>query len=183
VLFPGGPLQLSIFEPRYVDMVSRCMRAGHGFGVVLIDSGAETGPASFVSIGTTAEIVDWNQRRDGLLGISTQGRQRFQLRHWHRQDDGLYVGQLELLEAESTLAVPDEYRFLSRLLEELMADLGAQYANVPKFFDDATWVGYRLAELLPLAAPVKQSMLEMTNARQRLELLRPHLGESESTLS
>ena len=81
------------------------------------------------------------------------------------------------------MSVPDEYRFLSRLLEELMTDLGAQYAKVPRFFDDATWVGYRLAELLPLAAPVKQSMLEMTDARQRLDLLRPHLGESETTLS
>ena len=41
VLFPGGVLPLRIFEPRYVDMVGRCMREQSGFGVVLIRSGAE----------------------------------------------------------------------------------------------------------------------------------------------
>ena len=33
VLFPGGPLRLRIFEPRYLDMVSRCMREDSGFAV------------------------------------------------------------------------------------------------------------------------------------------------------
>jgi Lon protease-like protein len=81
------------------------------------------------------------------------------------------------------VAVPEEYRFLSRLLEELIHDLGAQYDRIPKFFDDATWVGYRLAEVLPIAAHTKQSLLELTDARQRLELLQPHLGQVESALS
>lgn len=182
VLFPGGPLQLRIFEPRYLSMISRCMREEHGFGVVLIDAGSEVGSATFVSTGTVAQIVDWHQGRDGLLGIMAEGRERARVRRWRQQDDGLYVGELDLLESEPKLALPEEFRFLSRLLEELIQGLGAHYRRVPMLFDDATWVGYRLAEVLPIPAETKQSLLELTDARQRLELLRPHLGQIESTL-
>lgn len=183
VLFPGGPLQLRIFEPRYLSMISRCMREEHGFGVVLIDAGSEVGSATFVSTGTVAEIVDWNQGRDGLLGITAEGRERSLVRRWRQQDDGLYIGELDLLEPEPELALPEEFRFLSRLLEELIQNLRTQYSRIPRFFDDATWVGYRLAEVLPIPAKTKQSLLEITDARQRLELLQPHLGQIESTLS
>jgi Lon protease-like protein len=51
VLFPGGPLPLRIFEPRYVDMVKRCLRDQAPFGVVLIREGQEVGPAEFHDIG------------------------------------------------------------------------------------------------------------------------------------
>ncbi len=183
ILFPGGPLQLRIFEPRYLSMISRCMREAHGFGVVLIDAGSELGAANFVSTGTVAEIVDWSQGHDGLLGIAAEGRERFRIRRWRQQADRLYLGELDVLEAEPRLAMPEEFRFLSRLLEELIEDLGAQYERIPKFFDDATWVGYRLAEILPIPAQTKQSLLEITDARQRLELLPPHLGQIESTPS
>ena len=64
VLFPGGPLPLRIFEPRYVDMVRRSMREQSAFGVVLILSGAEAGAvASMASVGTSARIVDFLDRK------------------------------------------------------------------------------------------------------------------------
>ena len=59
VLFPGGYLPLRIFEARYLDMISTCLRQGSGFGVCLIRSGKEVGNAAEIHhIGTQATIVD-----------------------------------------------------------------------------------------------------------------------------
>src|SRR6185503_20499344 len=74
VLFPGGPLPLRIFEPRYVDMVRYCMRERAPFGVVLIRAGTEVGQVtSAADVGTSARIVDFFQLPDGLLGITCVG--------------------------------------------------------------------------------------------------------------
>ena len=77
VLFPGGPLPLRIFETRYLDMVSRCMKDDLPFGVLLIREGAEVGPAATCDVGTLARIVDWYQGSDGLLGVTAIGTERF----------------------------------------------------------------------------------------------------------
>ena len=80
VLFPGGPLKLRIFEPRYVDMIGRCMREDTGFGVALIIEGVEAGgPARTANVGTLARIVDFEQLKDGLLGITAHGGERFRI--------------------------------------------------------------------------------------------------------
>jgi Lon protease-like protein len=183
VLFPGGPLPLRVFEPRYLSMVSRCLQKNHGFGVVLIKSGAEVGDAEFYGIGTVADIVDWYQGSDGLLGVSAEGRERFTVLIFERQADGLYVGKVELRERESSCSLPDEYRYLSELLKHLLDDLGGQYNRIPKIYDDASWVGFRLAEILPLPVSTRQELLEISDPRRRLELLQPHLGELSSNLN
>ena len=70
VLFPGGLLPLKIFEARYIDMVSECLRNDSGFGVCLIRQGHEVGQAAITrSVGTYARIMDFQQYPDGLLGI------------------------------------------------------------------------------------------------------------------
>jgi hypothetical protein len=171
---------LRIFEQRYLSMTSRCLRQGHGFGVVLIDSGSEVGAARFVSTGTIAEIVDWHQGRDGLLGIVAEGHDRFSIASWRRQPDGLYVGELELLAGEPELTVPDEFAYLRELVEVRLERLGAQYERTARSYDDATWLGYRLSEVLPLSAVKKQALLELDDPRQRLELLQPHLEQINS---
>ena len=93
-LFPGGPLPLRIFETRYVDMVRRCMREESGFGVVLIERGAEAGaPSRFVQVGTEAGIVDFDRLDDGLLGLTCVGRERFRvLDAWRQEIESLYGG-------------------------------------------------------------------------------------------
>src|ERR1700674_3946946 len=81
VLFPGGPLPLRIFEPRYIDLVRRSLRSQSAFGVVLIDGGAETGTvAATAAVGTTARIADFYSLPDGLLGITCLGVRKFKLR-------------------------------------------------------------------------------------------------------
>ncbi|NIV18523.1 MAG: peptidase S16, partial [Woeseiaceae bacterium] len=103
VLYPGGPLPLRIFEPRYIDMVSKCIASDSPFGVLLIKSGTETGPATTYDIGTLARIIDWYQGSDGLLGITAIGEQRFRLKASSREPDGLAIGEVEIFPTESRL--------------------------------------------------------------------------------
>ena len=97
VLFPDGPLPLRVFEPRYLDMVSRCLRKESEFGVVLIVGGKDTGEVETSTVGTLARIIDWYQGSDGILGITAQGTRQFRLHGVSRQADGLYLGEVELL--------------------------------------------------------------------------------------
>lgn len=180
VLFPGGPLALRIFEPRYLSMVSRCMRGQHGFGVVLIEEGSEAGAANFATTGTRAEIVDWNQGRDGLLALVAEGHERFTVSQSRREADGLYVGRILPLPLERAVPVPERYRPLSRLLARLLEADQANDDDLEVRLSDATWVGFRLAELLPLAMPTKQSLLESSDAIGRLELLMSHADNVET---
>jgi uncharacterized protein len=175
VLFPGGPLPLRIFEPRYVDMISNCLKTGVGFGVLLIRSGSEIGPSSTHELGTVASIVDWDQLADGTLGIVVLGGARFLLRSSKRQDDGLNVGVVELLEPEPVRPLPDDYREMARLLESVFEDLGPHYRHVDPDFGDAGWVGCRLAELLPIGLEDKQHCLELFDPVARLRYLAPLL--------
>src|SRR5512139_2924175 len=88
VLFPGGPLALRIFEPRYLDMISRVMKEERRFGICLIQEGEEVGDAAQPhTIGTLGRISYFNRRSDGLLGITVQGEQRFRILKTEIQPD------------------------------------------------------------------------------------------------
>jgi Lon protease-like protein len=175
VLFPEGPLPLRVFEPRYLDMVSRCLRAGSTFGVLLLLAGSETGAAQTATLGTLARIADWYQGSDGILGITAVGTRRFELRSVDQQEDGLYVGDVEPLGDEPRVALPEEYHPMAELLEVILDDLGKLYEELPKHFGDATWVGYRFAEILPMPIAQKQHCLQLTDPIARLEFVRPML--------
>ena len=176
VLFPGGPLRLRIFEPRYLDMVSRCMRENSNFGVALITEGREAGgTARTTGIGTTARIVDFERLDDGLLGITARGEQKFSIIGVKTQSDGLNIAEVNLLPDEPAMEIPEELGILVDLLKQAMVQIGAAYGDVPPSYGNATWVGMRLAELLPLPMPEKQQCLEMDNAVERLRLLRERL--------
>lgn len=180
VLFPGGPLRLRIFEPRYLDMVSRCMREDSGFGVALIVAGSEAGGAAqTVEIGTLARIVDFEQLEDGLLGITARGERRFRIMHVHQESDGLNVCQVEWLAAEARAEVPPQHAVLAELLRRAIEQIGPAYGEITPAYDDATWVGMRLAEILPLAPVERQELLELNDGPERLHWLQSRLNIQE----
>jgi Lon protease-like protein len=180
VLFPGGPLPLRIFEPRYVDMVRKSLREESAFGVVLIDAGTETGElTTTTTVGTSARIADFYSLPDGLLGVTCVGLRKFKLGSRRVQSDGLNVGSVEWLDAEEHVELPGEYRHLGLLLRKVLPELGDFYESVPKRFDDATWVGYRLAEILPLSLSDKQYCLELNDPLARLARLSPLIQRVE----
>jgi Lon protease-like protein len=173
VLFPGGPLPLRIFEPRYIDMVRRTLRTQSAFGIVLLQGHAADDAVATAPIGTTARIADFYALPDGLLGITCLGVRKFKVLGRRVQGDGLNVGEVEWVAAEGEIELPEEFRHLGQLLRKVLPELGSFYADVTKHFDDCTWVGYRLAEILPLSLPDKQYCLELDDPLARLRHLSP----------
>ena len=170
VLFPGGPLPLRIFETRYLDMISDCLRNEKLFAVCLISDGQEAGKAAdAVAVGTLARIVDWNQLSGGILGITARGEERFRVQSREVQNDQLIVAEVCVLEPEERLPIPDEHQNLIDLLRGFIGHVGEHYAHIAPDYEDATWVGYRLAEILPIPMSRKQHFLELEDAHVRLD--------------
>lgn len=177
VLYPGGPLPLRIFEPRYLDMISECLKNERPFGVLLIRSGDESGPATTFDVGTLASITDWYQGSDGLLGVTAVGKERFRLLSSHQRPNGLNVGEVEVLPEQCHQALPDEFKPLAQILAGVLDDLGRLYESLDRNYDDAGWVGFRFAEILPISPEEKQSCLETDDPVQRLQVIRKVLHE------
>ena len=172
VLYPEGPLPLRIFEPRYVDMVSDRLRRDAPFIVALIRSGREVGGgATTHSVGTLARIVDWNRQDDGLLGILVLGGRRVEVLDTETRPDGLCVATARILDDEPAAAVPPEHHRLAGLLRGLFDELESRYRFVTPRFGDASFVGYRLSELLPMPLARKQQFLEIEDPLWRLREL------------
>ena len=177
VLYPGGPLPLRIFEPRYLDMISHCLKEDAPFGVLLIREGSETGPASTYDIGTLARVTDWYQGSDGLLGITALGERRFRLLSSRRRDVGLNVGDIAVIDNEVRADLPAEYEPMAQILAGVLGNLGRLYEPLDKQYSDAGWVGYRFAEILPIAPEQKQVCLEIEDPIERLRMVREVLRD------
>jgi Lon protease-like protein len=178
VLFPGGMLPLRVFETRYMDMTRECMRAGTPFGVCLIRQGAEVGaPAVPEPIGTLAHIVDWDMRELGVLALRVAGGDRFRIRDQHTTRQGLVRAAVERVAAEEDAALEPRYAGCVRLLQLVVLDQPAGTFAEPHRFESASWVGYRLCEVLPLPLAARQRLLELGDSVSRLEILRRFLEQ------
>ncbi len=182
VLFPDGPLALRIFEARYLDLVRECARDGSTFGVCLIVGGREVGePAVPAAVGTEARIVDFQTLPDGLLGITCRGGRRFRVLRTRVRDNGLLIGDVEDIEDEAVQPVPPEFALLATILERLVEQIGAPFGEASKHdFDNAVWVGHRLAEMLPLEAEERQGLLQLGDPIERLSALAHALPRFQS---
>ena len=116
------------------------MKSDTPFGVLLIRHGEEAGQASTFDVGTLAQISDWYQGSDGLLGVTAMGEQRFRLLSSERQHDGLNIGEIDLIPPEADMALPDEYGAMPHILGNVLDDLGRLYESLERHFDDAVWV-------------------------------------------
>jgi uncharacterized protein len=185
VLFPGGLLPLKVFEQRYIDMTKACLKDEQPFGVCLITRGEEVAqrnqlgavaPTDFALIGTQARIVSWDMPQLGILHLQTEGGTRFQVQSSSVTGDGLLVAQVTHLPAEPAVELPETFAPLASLLELMINRAGPEKFSAPAL-NDASWVGYRLAELLPLPLPIKQSMLEINDSLVRLKVLAQFLKQ------
>ncbi|MEP7330071.1 MAG: LON peptidase substrate-binding domain-containing protein [Betaproteobacteria bacterium] len=182
VLYPGGLLPLKIFEQRYIDMAKTCLSENRPFGVCLITQGEEVavpqGAApAIASVGTFARITDWDMPQLGILHVATQGGSRFQIRGHTPSDNGLVVGDVIAIPDEPAMPLHEQYQPLVNLLELIASRVGPQNFPTDHHYDDASWVGYRLAEVLPLPLPIKQSMLEINDAAVRMQVLQKFLTQ------
>src|SRR5690606_9240168 len=114
--------------------------------------GSEAGaPASHAAYGTEACIEDFGSSEEGLLTLQVRGARRFHVRRTRVRDNGLVVAEVEWRPADPDDELRAEHGLLSTLLERVIGHVGGEYAKAPAAgLDDAAWVGWRLAELLPL---------------------------------
>lgn len=173
VLFPGGSLGLRIFEPRYLELIKRCGRSGEGFGVCLILDGHEAGaPAIPAALGTEAAIVDFAMTEDGLLGITVEGRRRFHVERTRVRADGLIIADVRWLPEAAAEPVRAEHALLGVLLARILDKAGVEHDGVGKGrLAEAGFVGWRLAEWLPLSPSERQWLLQLDDPHERLQQL------------
>jgi len=190
VLFPGGMLPLRVFEARYMDMVRDCLREESMFGVCLIKRGRETGkPAQCETVGCMASIVAWDMQQLGVLNIRALGTKRFRIQHSQVQANGLLVGDVEEIEADTDAPLALEHEPGAALLTRIIEDLDAQRtAALSASPDDGTmltknvierpyrmqstvWVGNRLCEVLPVSLRAKQKLMELEDGHARLDIV------------
>ena len=177
-------MALRIFETRYMDMAKGCLKNALPFGIALIAEGNEVGiPATPHVIGTAARITDWDMPDLGVLRVTVNGEARFRIIEQRVEKNGLIIGLVQNMEADTVSdAVIDngELEACATFLKIVLAQVGgADRVHDEALFGDASWVSFRLTELLPFSATIKQKMLELTDARMRLEVLYRFLREQQ----
>jgi len=183
VLYPGGLLPLRIFEQRYLAMTKACIRDDTSFGVCLIREGAEVGAAAMPHpVGCTARIAQWDMPHLGLFHLNTLGDRVFRILEQWTAKSGLVQAQVELDDPPAPLPLPQEYEELGALLERIIAKVGAARFPSPARLDLAGWVGYRLAELLPLELDTKQRLLEGRDPVAALREVKSYLQSRQIVL-
>ena len=174
VLVPGAALDLRIFERRYLDMIRDCGRSGSGFGVCLILDGNEAGEAALpAAFGTEALVEDFDTTPEGLLSLRVRGRRRFHVLRTRVRDTGLVVADIEWREDDAVSPrLRPEHAMLAELLRRILLQIASDHAEpAPVLFENAAWVGWRLAELLPLPMPQRQELLQLDDPHSRLQRL------------
>ena len=183
VLFPEGVLKLKVFEARYVDLVTACLRTGAPFGVVCILEGSEVRrpgdkPVRFESVGVLAQVLEVDADQPGILAVRCQGGQRFTLEAPQQRDDGLWLARASVHPADEIRAVPREFERCAVALHNAVVSLAAQghapFAT-PHRFDDAGWVANRWCELLPVSDAAKQRLMALDDPVLRLRLVDDYL--------
>ncbi len=142
--------------------------------MALIREGSEVGPAETFDVGTLAKIVDFHQLSDGFLGLSCIGEQRFRILSRRVQADGLNLAEVENFPRGAKDPAAGTARASGGIAENRAAATGrsvCRHRHAAR--TDAAWVGYRLAEILPIAAAEKQFCLELEDPIQRLDVLSP----------
>jgi uncharacterized protein len=174
VLFPGGLLQLKVFEAKYLDLVASCLREQRHFGVVL----ARKGRVTFEMLGTTASLVDVQASNVNIWQAHCMGLQRFEVKDYAQTPNGLWQAQV-LMQAQDKWVLPSSDLVpTARALANAIASLklkGAQPFAKPFHFDNAGWVANRWSEILPISNLAKQQLMVLPDPLMRLSLVAQYL--------
>ena len=179
VLFPGGLLRLKVFEARYLDLVSRCLRECAGFGVVCLRQGSElhhssAEPLRFETLGVLARLRDVDAEQAGILKISCIGGQRVEVSSPRQQADGLWLADARLRTNDAAVPPPPELARSVAALAKAIESMGAQGQHPfaePYQLNDMGWVANRWCEILPISLAAKQGLMALDEPGLRLKLV------------
>ena len=184
VLFPGCMLDLQLFEARYLDMVSRVMKQGEGFGVVCILVGEEVGqaPEGYARVGCEALVRDFQQQDNGLLGIRVEGGRRFRVVSTQVQRDQLILADVEWLDELPERPLQEADADLLALLAALAEHPMVAALNMGVTASGQQSLANQLAYLLPFTEEDKVELLELSDAQERLDAIQDLLDEMQGEL-
>ncbi len=179
VLFPDALLGLRVFEARYLDLISECLRTRQPFGVVCLKAGPEAGrqveAVQMETVGTLAMLDEVDADEPGILRVRCHGGARFRMRGAPVQrDNGLWVVEAETL-PQDTVRLPgpatlQTVQALAEAIKKLQAGDRVPFAQ-PYRLDEAGWVANRWCELLPITLAAKQKLMELDDPVIRLSLV------------
>ena len=181
VLFPGMALPLHIFEPRYREMINRCLDENLAFGVVLIKEGREVGgEAAPHRVGTAARIVKVDRQQDGRMNIQVVGTRRFRIEELNRDLPYLSgrVRHFPVTDGDTKQAVDRAHKVrpkITRYVELLTKATGIQL-KLDRLPEDATSLAFLTAITLQVRPEDKHRMLATPGVPQLLELGNYYLG-------
>lgn len=187
VLFPDAVLALRVFEARYLDLVSECLRTRQPFGVVCLKSGAEAGrggtPVQLEDVGTLALLEDVDAEQPGILQVRCRGADRFRLLQPPTQrDNGLWVALAQRQAPDPPRmpgpAVLATVQALGEAIRKLQANDSLPFAP-PFRLDDAGWVANRWCELLPISLAARQKLMALDDPVIRLSLVDGYLRDKK----
>ncbi len=178
VLFPDGLLELKVFETRYLDLMSLCMREQRAFGVVALKTGTDArvsnDAVALYEVGTLAELIDVDSAEANILLVRCRGRQRFVLGATRQQTDGLWLGEATAVADDPAVAPSPAHGNAVKSLADATRALEAQGAHpflAPHRFDDAGWVANRWCEILPLPLEARQRLMTLADPLGRLDIV------------
>ena len=177
VMFPRGRLNLQIFERRYIDLVTHCMRTSSGFGICLLKEGEEViqeGTNQTIHrTGTYSNIIDWDQLENGLLGITVEGSAKFSIEDCWQSDSGVLQGNVQFNETDNvgreTIPLDDQYTALADLLQNLESHPLVEQKKLIIDYNNLWDLGWRLSELIPIEIEQKQQLLEIDDPWKRIQ--------------
>lgn len=193
VLFPGGTLQLQVFEVRYLDLMRKCQKTGAPFGVVSLLQGGEVrtrdaaqGDAfvreRFADVGTLASITALSVPQPGLMQVQCTAGERFRVQRSHQLPHGLWVADVQGVPADAVQGIPADLQPIAQALEQVLRRLQdrptpdaapgpATSAPEPHLLQSSAWVANRWCELLSMPSHLQQGLMQLENPLLRLELV------------
>ena len=177
VLLPGEYLPLRIFEARYLDMVANCLRVEEPFVLspVLKDNQTEE---HLTAIGTTANIVEWDEKEDTTLHIIIKGSQKVLIDQPASQSNGLIIAETTLINDSDSELSEEDFGFLKKSLETNgLYNLQKATAGLKS----ATEIAYGIASFIHLGPIERYSILREDTGSKKLSLVEKYLSNYVSS--
>jgi len=187
VLFPGAPLPLHVFEPRYRQMLSDCMERDSRFGIVFRPEEVGETELEAGRVGCVAEVDDAHTLPDGRSNIVVHGVRRFSLQRFVASPTPYYVGEVaeyeDIPEDASTLAPSaTRVRELFNRVGRAARTLADDHDPLPPLPDEPDALSFGVAALIDMEASRRQELLESRLASERLDVIERLLGGAVSSL-
>lgn len=188
VLFPGAPLPLHIFEPRYQEMLRDVRAADQTFGLSYFDASESTSDEPPIGhIGCAAEIVEMQNAPDGRANIMTVGVARYTLESYVETDRMYLVGKVRFFEDvpetdNELAAVSEQVIELFMKIARAVRTINNERAALPDLqTDDPERLSFLIAAAMEMDAEIKLGLLELRSTGERLTRIRNMLKEVVQT--